>query len=230
MSRILLVGSKSPILQQEALGIFSLMVQYSVFIEPEWIPIADYISHIQDFDDWQLNSNVFYWLNNGWGPCTVDRLASFCNTQLPRFNSHYCNPGSKEVDCFTCDWTGEINWWCPPVYLILRLLRHTLNCKCRGILFCLIGLQLHFGLSFVLMAVILLYLSSISVTCLCLRPCFCLVGVPQASFVQCLLLESWVCYWILIGLLMTLCCSLNPCGGFSILFCHQLSVRYIQLS
>ena len=35
VSRILLVGSKSPILQREALGIFSLMVQYSVFIEPE---------------------------------------------------------------------------------------------------------------------------------------------------------------------------------------------------
>ena len=117
-----------------------------------------------------------------------------------------------------------MNWWCPPVYLILCLLRHTLNCKCRGILFCLIGLQLHFGLSFVLMAVILLHLSSIGVTCLCLRPCFCLVGVPQASFVQCLLLESWVCYWILIGLLMTPCCSLNPYSGFSILFCHQLSV------
>ena len=99
-----------------------------------------------------------------------------------------------------------------------------------ALLFCLIGLQLHFGLLFVLMAVILLHLSSIGVTCLYLRPCFCLVGVPQASFVQCLLLESWVCYWILIGLLMTLCCSLNPCGGFSILFCHQLSVWYIQLS
>ena len=108
-------------------------------VEPEWIPrtenqIADFISHIQDFDDWQLHPSVFCWLNSRWGLCTVDRFASFYNTQLPRFNSRFCNPRSEAVDCFTCDWTGEMNWWCLPVYLIPRLLRHAQNCKCRGII------------------------------------------------------------------------------------------------
>ena len=160
-------------------------------VEPEWIPhtenqLADFISHIQDFDDWQLHPGVFSWLNNKWGPCTVDRFASFYNTQLPRFNSCFCNPGSEAVDSFTCDWAGEMNWWCPPVYLIPRLLRHAHNCKCRGILILLylIGHQPHFGLSYVLMVVILLCLSRIGVTCLCLTPYFYLVGVPWGSFVQ----------------------------------------------
>ena len=27
-----------------------------------------------------------------------------------------------------------MNWWCPPVFLIPRILRHAQNCLCRGIL------------------------------------------------------------------------------------------------
>ena len=28
------------------------------------------------------------------------------------------------MDTFTCDWGGELNWWCPPPYLVPRLIRH----------------------------------------------------------------------------------------------------------
>ena len=62
---ILQVGSKTPLLQKEALSVFSLSAAHNISIEPEWIPhgenqLADYISHIQDWDDWQLNPSVFY--------------------------------------------------------------------------------------------------------------------------------------------------------------------------
>jgi len=139
VARILQVGSKTHVLQKEALLVFSLCVAHNVAIEPEWTPrsenqLADFISHIQDWDDWQLNPNVFNWLNFQWGPCSVDRFASYYNTQLPRFNSRYCNPGSEAIDAFTCDWSGEMNWWCPPIYLVPRMLRHAENCKCKGIL------------------------------------------------------------------------------------------------
>ena len=139
VARILQVGSKTPLLQKEALHVFSLSVAHNVSIEPEWIPrsenqVADFISHLQDLDDWQLNPSVFYSLQVRWGPCTIDRFASYYNTQLPRFNSRYYNPGSEAVDAFTCDWGSEMNWWCPPIYLIPRILRHAQNCQCRGIL------------------------------------------------------------------------------------------------
>ena len=139
VAHILQVGSKTPLLQKEALCVFSLCVAHNVSIEPEWIPrsenqVADFISHIQDWDDWQLNPRVFYSLQVRWGPCTIDRFASYYNTQLPRFNSRYYNPGTEAVDAFTCDWSSEINWWCPPVCLIPRVLRHAQNCCCRGIL------------------------------------------------------------------------------------------------
>ena len=86
---------------------FSLCVKHTVSSEPEWIPcsenqLANFISHIQDWDDWQLNLSVFYSLQIRWGPCTVDHFASYYNTQLPRFNSCYYNPGAEVVDAFTC--------------------------------------------------------------------------------------------------------------------------------
>jgi len=72
--------------------VFLLSVGLNISIEPEWIPhgenqLADYTSLIQDWDDWQLNSSIFYTLQVKWGPCTVDRFASYYNTQLPQFNS-----------------------------------------------------------------------------------------------------------------------------------------------
>ena len=56
----LLVRSKNPNLQQEALAIFSTSVANNIRIEPEWISreenqIADYVSRIVDYDDWSLD-------------------------------------------------------------------------------------------------------------------------------------------------------------------------------
>ena len=64
---------------------FSLSVAHNVSTEPEWNPrsenqVADFISHLQDLDDWQLNPSVFYSLQVRWGPCTIDRFASYYNT------------------------------------------------------------------------------------------------------------------------------------------------------
>ena len=127
--RILNTGSRNPLLQQEALAIFNISIAQQVRIEPEWIPRednqqADFISRIIDYDDWSLHPALFKGLDQKWGPHTIDRFASYFNTQLPRFNSRFWNPGSEGVDAFTCDWRGENNWWCPPVYLVPRVLRH----------------------------------------------------------------------------------------------------------
>ena len=137
VARILLVGSKTALLQATALKIFSLSVQYQIRLEPEWIPRglnerADYLSRIIDYDDWQLNPLVFSELDNAWGPHTVDRFASFQNSQVPCFNSRCWNPGSEAVDAFTVDWSGENNWWCPPISLIPRVIRHAQACGAKG--------------------------------------------------------------------------------------------------
>ena len=132
-------GSKKPSLQAEALGIFSICAQGNIRLEPEWIPrekneLADYYSRIVDYDDWMLNPSTFTWLDAIWGPHTIDRFANATNTQLQRFNSRFWSPGSEAVDAFTCSWVGENNWWCPPVYLVPRVIRHAQNTKANGTL------------------------------------------------------------------------------------------------
>ena len=62
--RICSVGSKIPVLQQEAIDIFNNSIKNQVRIEPEWIlreanQKADYISCIVDSDDWSLHPNLF---------------------------------------------------------------------------------------------------------------------------------------------------------------------------
>ena len=137
--RIVQYGSRQPALQAEALKIFSACVRHHIHIEPEWIPreqneLADYYSRMVDNDDWMLNPATFNWLNSFWGPNTVDRFASATNAQLPRFNSRFWVPGSEAIDSFTCCWANDNNWWCPPIYLIPRVIRHAQGNKAKGTL------------------------------------------------------------------------------------------------
>ena len=139
MARILSVGSKSAALQKEAFAIFSFSLANKIRIEPEWIPRdenqqADYLSRIVDYDDWQIHPEIFAQLDSDWGPHSIDRFASFHNTQLPRFNSRFWNPGTKAVDAFTCNWQDENNWWCPPPYLVPRTIQHALRTRAQGTL------------------------------------------------------------------------------------------------
>ena len=137
--RILDVGSKNPLLQKEALGVFAMASQNLIRIEPEWIPRsqnqqADYLSRIQDSDDWALQPLIFQEIDRAWGPHTVDRFADHQNTKLPRFNSRCWCPGTEAVDTFTCDWGQDTNWVCPPPYLVPRVIRHAQATQARGTL------------------------------------------------------------------------------------------------
>lgn len=43
-------------------------------------------------------------------------------------------PGLEAVGTFTCDWSTENNWWCPPIYLVPRVLKHAKVTKAKGTL------------------------------------------------------------------------------------------------
>ena len=137
--KIVQYGSKMPDLQAEALSIFSICLRQHIRIAPEWIPreqnaIVDYISRLVDYDDWMLNPGIFSMLDAMWGPHTVDRFANNFNHQVPCFNSRFGDPGAEAVDTFTCDWGNKNNWWCPPLYLVSRVLWQPQNTKAQGTL------------------------------------------------------------------------------------------------
>ena len=77
--------------------------------------MADCISPIVDYDDWQVDPGLFQGLDFAWGPHSIDRFADNYNSHLPRFNSRFACPWAEAVDAFMEDWGGgENNWWCPP--------------------------------------------------------------------------------------------------------------------
>ena len=137
--RILTCGSGKTLLQSEALDIYHICVNNEISIEMEWIPRnlndpADYLSRLFDPDDWGLSLDSFRFIDNVWGPHTVDRFANFLNSKLPRFNSRFWNPDSEDIDCFVLNWQGENNYVCPPISLFPRVILHMKNCGAFGTL------------------------------------------------------------------------------------------------
>ena len=116
---IVQAGSGKKHLQSIALNIFETCFEYGIRLDMEWIPHsfndeADYVSRIQDFDDWRVNPQLFGNIGKLWGPHTVDCFAHVDNTQLSKFYSRFWCPGSVAVDAFTVNWSGDINWLVPP--------------------------------------------------------------------------------------------------------------------
>ncbi|VDI83635.1 Hypothetical predicted protein [Mytilus galloprovincialis] len=126
-------------LQDIAISIFSICLQKGISINIQWIPRgenskADYISKIIDYEDWGVSEFFYSFINDLLGPCTVDRFASSRNTKLERFNSLFWNVNTEAVDCFTQNWSGENNWIVPPIYLVLRAIKHEIDYKARVVL------------------------------------------------------------------------------------------------
>ena len=105
----------------------------------EWIPreenqLADYISNIHDYDDWEVSDDFFLSMEDLFGPFTVDRFASFSTRKTSRYNSKFWDPYCEAVDSFTQNWSSDNNWLDPPIYLISRCIRHLKGCKGQGTL------------------------------------------------------------------------------------------------
>ena len=135
--RIVQAGSMKEDLQNLAYSIFCICKEHNIFIELQWIPRtlnskADYISKMSDHEDWQISNEFFEFLESLWGPFTVDRFASVMNNKTKRFNSLFWNPTAEAVDAFTQNWHGENNWLVPPIYSVIRTIKHLIYCKAKG--------------------------------------------------------------------------------------------------
>ena len=134
-----IVSIGSPVLevQQVALAIFSVCLTNNFSLETEWIPResnkqADMLSRFIDKDDWSINPSVFRTIDITWGPHTCDRFASYYNGQIPVFHPRFASPGSSGVDAFAEDWSGANNSLCPPVDLVVPVVRKLQSCRGRG--------------------------------------------------------------------------------------------------
>ena len=121
------------------MDLFQVCLSNDIVLEAQWIPRsanerADQLSRFIDKDDWSVHPSVYKLLNAKWGPFTIDRFASYYNSQLSRYNSKFASPGSCGVDARAQDWSSENNWMCPPVHLIVAAIRNLEAYHSRGTL------------------------------------------------------------------------------------------------
>ena len=98
--RILSVGSTKSHLQNTAIDVFNSCSKFYIKLVPQWIPreqneLADYYSRIKDTDNWSIDNDKFTFINNLYGPFTVDRFTNNLNRKLKRFNSKFNCPGTS---------------------------------------------------------------------------------------------------------------------------------------
>ena len=105
-----------------------------------WVPReqneeADFWSRVRDFDDWGICPTWCLKICQYFKvEATVDRFADNRNKKLPRFNSRFYHQNSEAVDSFTQDWSNEVNWVVPPIYLINRVLDYARLSKAELVL------------------------------------------------------------------------------------------------
>ena len=125
--RIVEAGSKKQHLQAIALSNFESCLRQSVRLDMEWNSRSlndkvNYISCIQNFDDWTINYQFLSWVDSMWGPHSVDCFAHIDNTHLPKFFSRFWCPGAIAINALMVNWAGDVNWCVHPINLVGQVL------------------------------------------------------------------------------------------------------------
>ena len=99
-------GSNKQHLQKLAESIYDLTVSRSIKLDVQWVPrkrntIADTLSKMYDFEDWETTNALFKYLYNVLGPSTIDRFSDNKNSKTKGFNSKYWCPNTACVDAFS---------------------------------------------------------------------------------------------------------------------------------
>ena len=120
-------GGPVPTLSNLAIAVWGVAADNGILISCKHIAgvdntIADTLSRTPDLHNWMLHPNLFQLLEHRWGPHTIDRFATFQNSQLPRFNSRFWEPLSEAVDALAQNWQGENNFVNPPWALIPQII------------------------------------------------------------------------------------------------------------
>ena len=116
-----------------------MFLKFNIKLIPKWISreqneLADYYSKTKDTDNWSIDNDSFRFINNLYGPFTVDRFANNLNQKLKCFNSKFYYPGTSHVNAFTDDWSNDLNWLYPPILNIGSAILHLKLYKAKGAL------------------------------------------------------------------------------------------------
>lgn len=86
--------------------------------------IADQLSRLPIHYEWKLHPSIFGYIDQLWGPHTIDRFASFSTAQLTKYNSRFLDPNTVGIDALSQDdWGKENNYVNPPFRLLNQVLQ-----------------------------------------------------------------------------------------------------------
>jgi len=108
--------------------LFWFCLLHKITISVEWVPreanmFADEISKMLIPDDWSICTSYFNWLDDKWGPHSIDLFSSNENNLCERFFSfHWCRL-TFGVNAFGFDWSKDNCWVKAPFRLIRKVWR-----------------------------------------------------------------------------------------------------------
>ena len=111
-----------------ATQIWSLAIENDLTISTKWLAgkmntLPDYLSCLDNKHSWKIDPNLFRYLDNIWGPHTLDSFACMNSPQCARYNSLFLDPTTTGVDAFLqTDWREENNFVNAPLRLLPRVL------------------------------------------------------------------------------------------------------------
>lgn len=125
-------GTKSPVLAQLALDLWSWCLEHKILLEAQHIPRvlnvrADQESRtFLDHNDWKVSPAAFNLVNQTLGTLQLDLFASRLSAQLPKFISWRPDPEAEAFDAFSQDWSKVHGYAFLPFALVVRCLRQVL--------------------------------------------------------------------------------------------------------
>ena len=95
--------SRSQALMAELRLLVSVLCEHDITLRARYIRSADnwdadYFSRIIQPREYQLNPEIFAYLSDLWGACSIDAFASDATTQLPRFWAESAGSTAVAVD------------------------------------------------------------------------------------------------------------------------------------
>ena len=127
-------------IQAQVLQVYKKLSQYNIRLVPVHLKRSDYRiqwadegSRSFDPDDWGIDKPSYRELTKTWQP-TVDLFAHTSNAKCKKFYSYGAAPKTSGVDAFAQNWTDELAFACPPIYLIPDALKRIESTKMMAIL------------------------------------------------------------------------------------------------
>ena len=138
----LLKGSSIESVRKRLVRLYKMLHMLGLRLVPVWLPrehelivLADSVSKFADTDDWGLDKKSFKILEMvSPRKFTLDAFSNCTNKQVDKFYSKVISPGTAGVNAFMQNWSDDYTYACPPVNMVIDVIRYIQAIPCCGVL------------------------------------------------------------------------------------------------